>query len=247
MKDLIKKIGANDKESETFLKLLELGAQPVSVIAKHMGVPRSSMYLVLDNLKKIRLVEEFDRCGIKYVKCIEPRAIFDVLKSRQRNVEHVMELLDERLPELEKLSNKLSITPKVNFFEGKEDVMRMYESVLKEKEFCAFFNPYSVKTVMPEYHDVIPQLLKRNGGRARELLVDCVEAKEYKKKYYSEKHQINILPKRMQFASDIIVCKDRIYMTSYGEDQVSAVVVFNNSLAEAQQVIFDEMWDKISV
>lgn len=36
MKDLFSTLSANEKEMQTFLKILELGAQPVSIIAKHL-------------------------------------------------------------------------------------------------------------------------------------------------------------------------------------------------------------------
>ena len=47
---------------------------------------------------------------------------------------------------------------------------------------------------MPEYHFKIPEELKRLGGKAKELLVNCDEAKEYKNKFESDLHQIKILP-----------------------------------------------------
>jgi hypothetical protein len=36
MKQLLKNFGLNQKETMTFLRLLELGAQPISVIAKQV-------------------------------------------------------------------------------------------------------------------------------------------------------------------------------------------------------------------
>ncbi len=230
---------------QTFLTLLELGAQPVSVIARRVGVPRSSMYLILDDLKKLQLAEEFEREGIKYFKCIPVRNIADVLKAKERKTHQTLELLEDKLPELEALENKLSITPKVKFFEGKEAVMKMYEEVLKEKGFYAFFHPKLVKRVMPEYYHKVAETLKKNKGRAKEFMVDCPEAQEYKKRFGSKNHQVKILPKRAVFASDTIITGDKIYMISYGEKEVSATEIFNTSLAKTQRIIFEELWERV--
>jgi sugar-specific transcriptional regulator TrmB len=244
MKSLFRQLGINDKEMYAFLKLLELGAQPASVIAKYVEVPRSTMYLILDNLKKNHLIEEFNRGNIKYFKCISVRNIEDVLKAKIKLLESTLDILKNHMSELESLENRLSITPKVKFFEGKEAVMKVYEEVLKEKEFLAFFNPYLVKKCMPEYHFKIPETLKATGGKARELLIECEEAHEYKKLYNSKKHQIRILPKNDIFESDTIICSEKIYMISYGESDVCATEIYNKSLAQTQKVVFEEVWKK---
>src|SRR3989339_256391 len=185
MKSLFRQLGINDKEMYAFLKLLELGAQPASVIAKHAGVPRSTMYLILDDLKKNHLIEEFNRANIKYFKCIPVKDIENILLAKIKMLENTLDILKNHMDELEALENRLSITPKVKFFEGKEAVMKVYEEVLKENEFLAFFNPYLVKKCMPEYHFKIPEALKLTGGKAKELLIACEEAREYKKLFNS--------------------------------------------------------------
>ena len=244
MKELFKKLGASEKEAETFLKLLELGAQPASVIARHMHVPRSTMYLILDQLKKLGLVEEFERKGMKYFRCISVREIGDVLKLREDEIKRTQELLDANLADLQALENKLSITPKVKFFEGEEAVMSMYESVLNEKGFCAFFNPGVENRVMKIYFDKVEKAVRANKMKVREFVVDCKEGREYFKMANTASHKMKILPKSAKFDSDTIICDDRICMVSYGEKEVSAVVIWNDALVKTQKVMFEELWGR---
>jgi len=242
MEKIFQEFGLNKKEISTFLRLLELGAQPVSVIAKNVGIPRPSMYLILETLKKTGLVEEFQRGGMKYVKCIPVKNLPDVLKVQEQKIQQARELMEFKLPELEELENKLSITPKVKFFEGKGAVKKMYAGVLEENEFKSFFNPHLMKDMMLEYFYEIPEELRRNKGSAQEMLIDCKEAREYKDKYESDKHKIKILKKGIGFPSDTIISKDKIFMISYGENQISATEIWNASLAETQRVLFTELW-----
>ena len=181
---------------------------------------------------------------MKYFKCVPVGQIVDVLKARENEIQYTMNLLDDSLSELESLENKLSITPKVRFFEGKRAVMKMYEEVLKAKQFYAFFNPDFVKKVMPEYHYKIPETLKKNNGKAKELLVDCKEAYVYRDRFNSKNHQVKVLPKGIVFASDTIICEDRVYMISYGEKEVSATEIQNLSLAKTQREIFKQLWNQ---
>ncbi|MCK9186518.1 hypothetical protein M0P48_03705 [Candidatus Gracilibacteria bacterium] len=244
MKNLLKAFGADDKESEIFLKLLELGAQPVSVIAKHSGIPRPSAYVVLERLKKLGLIEEFPRHGIKYVKCIAVDEIEDLIKLKEKKLNQLSQILSETKPKLLALENKLSSTPLVKFYQGKLEIMKMYEEILKTGDFCALFNPKLVKKMMPEYHFKIGEIIKEKKWHVKELLVHCNEAFEYKKLFNSRLHEIKILPKKMLFKSDTIIKNGIIYMISYGEEDLTGTEILNDSLAATQKVIFDNLWGK---
>lgn len=243
LKDLFTRLGLSQKEMDVFLQLLELGAKPVSVLAKHLGMPRSSTYLVLDKLKKLNLVDEFERMGVKYVKCIPARNLDDVLKSREREIEHTRYMLAERMPELEALESKLSITPKVRFIEGADAVLHMYGEIFKHESFCAFFDPSSVKRIEDRSHYQMPKYIGQTGGMARELAVHSADAFEYKELFENENHHIKILPQHMHFTSDFIITKDVLYLIAYGEMQVSATEMWSPSLVNTAQVMFDSIWE----
>jgi sugar-specific transcriptional regulator TrmB len=141
MKQLIISLGATDKEAETFLRLLELGPQTATIVAKHIGTPRSTMYVIMSALKEMGLIEEFERSGVKYFKTVAVQEISDVINAKKRKLDQTEELFKRLLPDLESKQKKLTMTPKVRFFEGKDQVMKMYEQVLREEAFCAMLKP----------------------------------------------------------------------------------------------------------
>lgn len=245
MKMLFQNLGTSEKEMRAFLILLELGAQPASVVAKHMDIPRSSMYVLLDRLQKLNLVATFQRAGMTYFQCVPVKHLEDLLKTKARAIDQTLRILQEKLPELQALESKLSITPTVKFFEGKRAVMHMYEEVLKEREFYALFNPLVVKSVMPEYSYTIAERLQEARGKAKEMLVDSPEAKRYQKRFESEHHQIRLLPKGMIFSADTIITQNNMYMVAYGEEQISGTQIQNTVLAQTHRVIFEQLWRTI--
>ena len=93
MKNIFQSLGADEKETHVFLRMLELGAQPVSVMAKFVGVPRSSMYVILERLKRLNLLQEFERSGIKYVRCIPVNELEDLLKMKERSIQQSLHIL----------------------------------------------------------------------------------------------------------------------------------------------------------
>ena len=51
MEELFTRLGLDTKEAAATLELIRLGPSPVSRWAKHAGVNRSSMYVLLERLK----------------------------------------------------------------------------------------------------------------------------------------------------------------------------------------------------
>ncbi|MCX6807446.1 MAG: hypothetical protein NTZ80_01380 [Patescibacteria group bacterium] len=244
MKLILQKIGLSQKEIEIFLSLFPLGPQPVSIIARHTDIPRPTVYVILDRLKKIGLVQELKRNDSTRFRCIPADEIPDIISGRISELEQTKKAIEEYLPRLKILEQKLTTTPTVRFHEGRDVVMQAYERITAEKEICAFFNPLHVKKYMPIYLEKVAAEIRRNNGKARELLTECDEAQEYKKKWSSEQHQIKILPKRAQFTSDTIICADRIYMIAYDRDQITATEIISPALVKTQQAVFEEMWNK---
>jgi len=243
MIQVFKQLGIDQKEAEVFLELLRLGAQPVSVLAKYTNVPRTTMYSIIERLKKLKLIEEFDRNKVKYVKCIPVENLASVFEEQTKQKIQAVSNLKNKLPELSLIENKLSVTPLIRLFEGKKSVMRIYDEILSENRgFCAIFNPKLVKILMPEYHFAIPDAIKKNHIPAREIMVDCEEADEYKSLYQSKIHQIKILPKNINLKSDIIIFDNKIYMISYDKNERSGVEIKNEILADTQKVLFEQMW-----
>lgn len=242
MHELFERFGLNHKETTAFLELLRLGTTPVSQWAKHAGINRSSMYVVLERLVKAGLATTFSHQNIQHVQAVPLPELTALLNDKEDFITETRNLLEKNLPELQKLIKTHTITPKVCFYEGKQRVEIMYEEVLKEPSFRAFFHPQRVKTMMPKYFHKIPQTLKARGGSAQELLVRCQEAEEYQNLYQSAKHQIILLPKQITFSSDTIITKEKIFLIGYGQEDVVGTEIWNEELAQTQTTLFDLLW-----
>ena len=238
MDDLFIQLGLSKKESKIFLELISLGASPVSTWAKNSGINRSSMYVILEKFLSKGLVTTFIHKGILHVQAISMAEIPALLFDKEVEVRNKRELFISKLPDLQKLEKTHNIKPKVRFYEGKSRVELMYEEVIKEKSFKAFFHPGRVKASMPEYFNKIPEALKASGGTAQELLIICDEAEEYMSLYQSKKHQIALLPQKIAFSSDTIITKQKIYLVGYSASDVVGTEIWNQELAETQSILF---------
>jgi sugar-specific transcriptional regulator TrmB len=246
IESIFKQFNLNRKETEAFLELVEIGASPISKWAHHAKIKRTSMYVILEKLLKTGLVSTFVHGNVQHVQPIAVSKITTLLDQRQREIEATKSVLNTELPELLALEKVSSITPKVKFYEGLLRVEAMYDEVLKEKSFYAFFHPERVKTMMPNYYHKIALTLRKNGGTAKEILVNCKDAEEYKRLYISDKHKIAVLPKGVTFSSDTIITKDKIFLVGYSKDTIVGTEIWNSELAQTQLTLFELLWNTYS-
>jgi sugar-specific transcriptional regulator TrmB len=246
MEELFSRLGLDAKETHVFLELVRLGACPVSRLAKHARLNRSSLYVILGRLEREGFITSFTHGGIRHVQAVPMGELTALLNDKEDALAGTRAMLEKSLPELSALQKTNPITPKVQFYEGVHRVEMLYEEVLKESSFRSFFHPGRVKAIMPEYFHKIPQMLQKRKGKAKELLVACTEAIEYRDAYASDRHEIRILDKAIAFSSDTIITREKIFLVGYTENDAVATEIWNTELADTQRAVFDMVWDGLS-
>ncbi len=243
---IFQKIGLSAKESQAFLELVQLGSCPVSVWAKHSKINRSSMYVLLNRFESQGLITSFVHQGVKHVQAVAMAELPAIIFDKQQKLEQTRELFVKNLPDLQKLEKNHNLIPKIVFYEGKKKVEMMYENVIKEGSFKSFFNPKKIKEYLPKYFYKIPESIKNSKKNAKELLIDCEEAREYQKLYSSSRHEIKILNTSVHFSSDTIITSEKIFLVGYSDNDIVATEIWNKELAETQSAIFDMVWSTLT-
>jgi len=243
MEKFFASLGLNTKEINVFLRMVELGAQPVSILAKHVGLARSTTYSLLEGLKEKGVTCEFERFGIKYVQALNIEELQLLLERQRVDLDRKEEALKLIETEYLSLQNHLSVSPKINLYEGFSEISNLFEAALRRKEFLAYFNAEAALKYMPEYVLKVPESAKETGKRARELVVRNDEGARYKR-HTTARHQIRFLPEGFAFESDTIITEEAVYMIAYGENEISGIEIFQKSLAETQRTLFEYLWSQ---
>ena len=120
----LEKIGLAHKEADVYLACLELGEANIQQIAKKSGTKRTTVYDVIENIKKKGLISTISKHNKVHYYAEDPRTLETILEERRQT-------LKKALPELLSIANFIDKKPKVRFFEGNEGIKEVYKNTLQ--------------------------------------------------------------------------------------------------------------------
>lgn len=125
--DYIKKlqnIGFKKEEAEVYLACLKLGMAKPADLAKEIDIPRTSIYIYAKNLLEKGYLKKSKKDGSEYFIAVEPNYILGDIKEK-------MESFSGIVSGLEKLMDFSGKKPKSEYFDTKQGMVNLYESMLK--------------------------------------------------------------------------------------------------------------------
>ena len=123
--EILKNLGLNDKEASTYLAILELGSSTIKPIADKAAVKRTSVYNFIDRLVKMGLITQAQIHNRMHYQALPPSRLLEMQKQNVVAIEGL-------LPEFMGMYNFSGKKPKVQYFEGPEQV----KNIIREELSC---------------------------------------------------------------------------------------------------------------
>lgn len=234
---------------DAYMRLLKTGPQTASEFAVLLKQPRSTTYFILDRLKEAGVVEEFEGSSAKVFRSVSPRELSAILTLHEKRIEQTMHAFERLIPQLEQRQGTIQQGVTVEWHEGKDAVQKMFTKSRKagntEHGWFIMYNPEVLEKTMSGFLN--PDKYADEDTPYKELVVDSAFAREYQKKHHDEKNlQIRILPKEIQFESDIGVNGTTVHFTAFPSARRDALNmrVHNPVIARQFRQIFDFLWER---
>lgn len=129
MRELLLKLGFNEKEISIYLCLLEFGQCSASKIAGKLTTPKATVLFILKNLVDRGYVQRSQKGRTQYFEA-KPE---DLKKHKQQELAEQSSSLAKVIPLLEEFKTPYSSEPKVTFYEGIENCKKAYRQILDSK------------------------------------------------------------------------------------------------------------------
>lgn len=244
IESVIQSLGVKEKELRILRKMLELGAQPASHLARLCVLPRNTIRSILDVLVERGIVTKILRGRTQFYSLESSENIIRTLKMRKVRL---AEQLDLQIAAVKQHANewdqsKHSKTrPKIKVFEGQSGLERVYEDTLTTKGGLKSWADYDALYEATAGSDYFPAYFKRRakaGIPIRSIHPMSDLAKTSQLQDAEELRESALVPKeRFSWKPEIQVYDDKVNITSWQEKL--GIIIESKEIAQAVSTIFD--------
>lgn len=239
--EVLKELGLNASEIEVYLFLLENGISSPIDVSKNTKILRTNCYGLLNNLIDKGLVEEQNRSNKKKYLAKNPRTIMSLLDSKREKVEKKL------LPELMGLYKSQKNKPVVKFFEGKEEIQAVAQSMYNTDQVLGFASTNKVMNTMRNFWRNWRKDLKKNGIILKDILSEPSLGKEIGQSIedMGALFDYKIIPGKYDEVNiDILIWDDNVLLFTI-EEPIFGTQIQNKAVADAFRVMHKIMWDSL--
>lgn len=248
LNDYFATLGFKPKEQQTYLALAEAGKTTASMLSKKTGIPRATVYTVLDVLNSKGVVSQDHSGGSTFYRLNNTSSLLRLIDREREALEHkkdtAMELIDLLDPYLK--NTQYSI-PKLQFFEGKGNIETMLYDYLPEWRESILSHDktlwgYQDHTVVEEYRKWHELLWKTSGEGEKIFLFSNASDLEKELDHKFAHREVRQLPDDIRFSSSIWLYGDYLIMLMTRQKPNYAFQIMDPVFAANLRAIFRLLW-----
>jgi len=249
LSNLLKSFRLTSKETKIFMKVLELGAQPASNIARMCEMPRNTVRSILDGLVKKGLMVKTRRANTQYYATEKKENLIRAIKHKKMRMEEEM---DSQIELLEAYGDELSTRhwaksrPRITFYEGIAGLEKVYEDTLTSKTgLKSWASCADMFEAMPEYFQTYFKRRAKNGIPMRSIHPDEPNGRELVKNDVAELRESALVPMdKFYWTPEIQMYNNKINIVSWKEKL--GIIIESEEIADAFRTIFDMSFEAAS-
>ncbi|KKS78647.1 MAG: hypothetical protein UV54_C0056G0003 [Candidatus Beckwithbacteria bacterium GW2011_GWA2_43_10] len=250
IKQKLKLLGLNDKQAEIYLLLLKQGITSLLELSRQTDINRTTIYRIIEDLKKLSLVEEIiaDR-GAK-VKAVKPENLQLLLTQKETELDELRNHLPDLISDLSAIKDKPSSSTQVVYFRGQNGLRQLLWNVLKAKDEHVGYGYAEWNTSLgQEFAEKLRQEMVNRKIYSREIQ-NTNQFKPMstwtKVKDYDQFYQGRYLPKSLvEINHDTYIYNDVFAFYYFIQDELFGIEIHNAEIAKTQKQIFEVLWKMI--
>lgn len=236
--NIIKDLGLDNNEANVYLALLKIGGSQASVVAKELGMKRTTIYPILQALATKGMVNVYFRKNRHYYYAQKPNRVVGLFQKKIESFESI-------IPLLESMEKKQVMVTGLRFIETVGELKQFYNGVLdeyKNKEYYIIGNGQSWEDLDPDFFIQFRKNRGKYNIKTKLLLTSNFKIQNPTDK--SLKREWKFLPEKYKFQSTIDVFGDKILIVSQ-ELSSLAVVIAVPAMTDIFKSIFEMMWEML--
>ncbi len=240
LKEILKKIGLTEGESQVYNALIELGQTTAGKIIKKANIASSKVYDVLHKLQVKGLVGYVIKEYVKYYDATPPERLIDFLEEKKSNISQAQNKIKEIIPLIkakrEEKEEKNNVTVYTGIQGPKIVLKETIEAGRRGEKLIGF------GTDEDPYKDYLPADIEDHFR----------DQKKYKVKWYllftkgkwsspSPYAEIRFLPKGQSLPVRTMIYGNKVAIVDFNKP-FTTVIIEKKEIAEAYRNQFETLW-----
>lgn len=246
MRDLLKKLGFSEKETDVYLAALKMKEGSTSSLAKLAKIKRPTVYVILERLDEMGLVVLEKKHGKQIFAAQNPNRLLTLIEKKKNKSIEKEKKLKKALPSLKAIAKKETIAPLVKYYEGKEGLWNIFNDVVNSKENSRVIAPGRIYEILGhdrftkeivekrgKFHTTARIIADQHPGNLRGLKEKRTNVREYR-----------FLPPDVRISTSVYVYADKAAFIFY-KDFFSGLIIENKELFQVMKFLFDSLWKEL--
>jgi len=242
----LKELGLTDLEADLYVISLALGPSPIAAIAEHLKMPRPNVYKVIAGLELKGLAKFATRKKYTRTFIVEPpTAVLEQLRQKREAVSNLDHDLVSAMPDLLALYHQGETPTKIRLYEGEEQYLKTFFSVLDEgKGELEFFGSAADFIGFISWEAEREWIKKRmkKGIRIKALLLPSKDAETLKASDAKEMRETRILKGLAPFAPIFQLYANKVII--WQPKAPLAMLIEDEYITQMLRSIFNALWEK---
>ena len=238
-------LGLTSDEANIYSSLLEKGLMPARAISIKANVGRQLTYKVLNDLIEKGIVEKKETGGkILLFAPVHPRELEKLLEKKKEEIENTKKAFDESIGGMISKYNLFIGKPNVQFFEGKEGILKVaYDSLTSKTDICSFFDTDVVLTNFPEINKEYVSKRLKNNVKKKIISTDSAIVREVAKTDDKNFTEQRIVKQKIHFATIVMIYDNKVSFITLDPNRAIGVIIEDPDIYKTNQAIFDYIWE----
>lgn len=231
--DKLVALGLTKREAIAYLALLKLEEAKAGEIAENTKEDRTNIYDSLKSLIKKGLVSYIIKNNKTYYRIAAPEKLKNYVEEKEK-------ILQEILPDLNKIYKSYKPKPVIEVYEGKEGIKTVLSDILKErKDFVGFGATDRANILLPEFTKRYLNEREKKNIRARQFYPKGGRVLQSKLSVFKS------IPKEFAGPATTLIYGSKVAIFMWFIEPLVVVLIKNKEAAKAYKNQFELMWKLI--
>ena len=246
IRDTLKGLDLSDKEIDIYLALLTVGSAPASVLGQRTNITRSTAQYTCQQLARKGIVKSIQKANVFLYTPEPPEKLILLLEKQKQDIDRKEDDVQRIIGELKGMMNPQAQFPKVQFYQGEEGLIELYERILDTRQpIDSFEEAGELFTLFPDYPTefVAKRIQHKMFNRCIAPVGNPLNVTDPKK--FIETRVLD--PQKFPFTWHVKICGNLVGIFSFQKQSPVAIAIDHEDITKNFRLLFEFVWLTLGV